>query len=168
MNKLPDLICTMSQIEIHVQMENGGEPRTIKIAADATIKELLKQVGGDAPLEVDEEILLLVEKVERTAKPGERLSDFGIKHGHHVQLRKPHREVVIIVNAREKKWDKKEISYEEVVVLAFGSLSTDPNVVYTVTYSKGPNDKREGSLVRGQSVKVKNGMIFNVSQTNKS
>jgi hypothetical protein len=78
------------------------------------------------------------------------------------------KEVTIIVNTREKKWDKKEISYKEVVVLAFGSYSDDPNVVYTVTYSKGERPHQEGSLVKGESVKVKDGMIFNVTQTNKS
>ena len=72
------------------------------------------------------------------------------------------------MNTREKKWDKKEISFEEVVVLAFGSYSADPNVVYTVKYSRGPEHHREGSLVKGHSVTVKHGMIFDVTQTNKS
>jgi hypothetical protein len=79
-----------------------------------------------------------------------------------------HKEVSIIVNAREKKWNKKEISYKEVVELAFESYSDDENVVYTVTYSKGADSHKEGSLVRGESVNVKDGMIFNVTQTNKS
>lgn len=79
-----------------------------------------------------------------------------------------HDEVTIIVNTREKKWDKKEISYREVIELAFGSYSDDENVVYTVTYSKGQDSHKEGSLVKGGSVKVKDGMIFNVFQTNKS
>jgi len=78
------------------------------------------------------------------------------------------KEVTIIVNTREKTWNKKEISYEEVIVLAFDSYSNDENVVYTVTYSKGPDSHHEGSLVKGGSVKVKDGMIFNVTQTNKS
>lgn len=78
------------------------------------------------------------------------------------------KEVTIIVNTREKIWNKKEISYEEVIVLAFDSYSNDENVVYTVTYSKGPDSHHEGSLVKGGSVKVKDGMIFNVTQTNKS
>ncbi|HAU07749.1 MAG: hypothetical protein UW46_C0004G0041 [Candidatus Yanofskybacteria bacterium GW2011_GWF1_44_227] len=78
------------------------------------------------------------------------------------------KDTIIIVNAREKVWNKKEISYEEVIVLAFGSYSNDENVVYTVTFSKGENPHHEGSMVRGDVVKVKKGMIFNVTQTNKS
>ena len=78
------------------------------------------------------------------------------------------KEFTIIVNTREKEWAEKKISYEQVVTLAFGSYSTDPNVVYTVTYTKGEEPKHEGSLVKGQSEPVKNGMVFNVTQTNKS
>ena len=84
------------------------------------------------------------------------------------QQKEHDKEVTIIVNTREKTWNKKEISYEEVIVLAFDSYSNDENVVYTVTYSKGPDSHHEGSLVKGGSVKVKDGMIFNVTQTNKS
>lgn len=74
----------------------------------------------------------------------------------------------IIVNTREKPWDKKEISYEEVIVLAYGSYSSDENVVYSVTYAKGEGSKHEGSLVKGESVKVKDRMVFNVTRANKS
>ena len=81
---------------------------------------------------------------------------------------KPDRKVTIIVNGRKKIWEKKEISYEEVIVLAFGSYTDDPNIVYTVTYAKGDKPKHEGSLNKGESVKVKDGMIFNATQTNKS
>ena len=78
------------------------------------------------------------------------------------------KEVTIIVNTRPKPWSEKEISYRDVVILAFGSYSEDENVIYTVTYAKGEESKHEGSLVKGQSVKVKEGMVFNVTQTNKS
>jgi len=78
------------------------------------------------------------------------------------------KESIIIVNTREKVWGGKEITYQEVVELAFGSYTDDPLVVYTITYSRGHGDKPEGSLVKGASVKVKKGMIFNVTKTDKS
>ena len=81
---------------------------------------------------------------------------------------KKDKEVTIIVNTREKIWNKQEISYQEVVVLAFDSYSDNEDIVYTVTYSKGSESHHEGSMVKGSSVKVKKGMIFNVTQTNKS
>jgi hypothetical protein len=74
----------------------------------------------------------------------------------------------IIVNARPKAWLENKISFRQVVELAFGSFSEDPNVVYSVTFSKGEDAKREGMLVDKKDVPVKEGMIFNVSQTNKS
>lgn len=77
------------------------------------------------------------------------------------------KEFKIIVNTREKVWTEKKITYEQVVTLAFGSYSSDENVVYTVTYAKG-EEKHEGTMVKGQSVPIKDGMIFNVTQTNKS
>lgn len=76
----------------------------------------------------------------------------------------------IIVNGREHDYNEKKISYEEVIVIAFGAIDTRPNVAYTVKYSKGNNGKHvdKGSLVQGDTVKVKEGMIFNVSRTDRS
>lgn len=74
----------------------------------------------------------------------------------------------VIVNAREKQWTKGEISFEDVVTLQYGSVSNDPNVRYTVNYKRGVPSKPEGSMVRGEVISVKNKMIFNVTQTNKS
>jgi hypothetical protein len=74
----------------------------------------------------------------------------------------------IIVNARKRDFDQPEISFEQVVILAFGTISTNPNIVYGVTYKAGPRENREGTMDRGSRVKIKNGMIFNVTQTDKS
>lgn len=77
-------------------------------------------------------------------------------------------EFKIIVNAREKIWNAVDISFEQVVVLAFGSYNNDPNVGYTVTYSRGLNPKPEGTMVKGSIVRVKNKIIFDVTATDKS
>jgi uncharacterized protein YegP (UPF0339 family) len=74
----------------------------------------------------------------------------------------------IIVNGREKIWSQNHISFNELVKLAFGSFNDSPNTCYTVTYSRGCNSKPEGSLVKGEEVKVKSKMIFNVTATDKS
>lgn len=78
------------------------------------------------------------------------------------------KEFTIIVNAREKTFIGREISFNQVVELAFGSVSTNPNIVYTVTYKRGEGDKPEGAMEQGDTVKVKEGMIFNATQTDKS
>lgn len=77
------------------------------------------------------------------------------------------KEVTIIVNGREKQFPKEEISFAEVVALAFDTPPSS-DTLYTVTYKRGHGSKPEGTLVEGQSVKVKDGMIFNVTATNKS
>jgi hypothetical protein len=79
-----------------------------------------------------------------------------------------HTEFTIIVNAREKKWEASDISFEQVVILAFGAYDPNPNIGYTVTYSRGHLPKPEGTMVKGSVVKVKNKMIFDVTATDKS
>ncbi len=74
----------------------------------------------------------------------------------------------VIVNARDKVWNKNEIYFEDIVKLQYGTISNDPNVIYTVTYKRGVPSKPEGSMVRGEVIYVKNKMIFNVTQTNRS
>jgi hypothetical protein len=86
---------------------------------------------------------------------------------HFVTKFKP-KEYKIIVNAREKVWKEASISFEQVVALAFGTYDPNPNKGYTVTYSKGPKPNREGTMVRGSVVFVKNNMIFDVTATDKS
>lgn len=78
------------------------------------------------------------------------------------------KDYIVYVNTREKSWLKKTITFEEVVILALGSMSNDPNIVYTVTYKKGENNKPEGIMVNGDEIKVKNEMRFNVVETNRS
>lgn len=78
------------------------------------------------------------------------------------------KDYIVFVNTREKTWHKKTITFEEVVILALGSMSNDPNIVYTVTYKKGENNKPDGIMVNGDEIKVKNEMRFNVVETNRS
>lgn len=73
------------------------------------------------------------------------------------------KQVVIIVNSREHTWEKPDISYDELVVLAFGNAAG--NTAYTITYSNGPKQNPEGFVVKGQVVVVCNKMNFNVTGT---
>jgi hypothetical protein len=77
--------------------------------------------------------------------------------------------VTIIVNGRPKEVTAKELTFEEIGNLAFdNNPPTGENVVITVTYSKGDASKHEGTLLPGESVKIKAGMVFNVTATDKS
>ena len=77
-------------------------------------------------------------------------------------------EFTIIVNARPHTWKEAHISFEQLVVLAFGSYDNNPNKGYTVTYSRGWEPKPEGTMIKGSIVRVKNKMIFDVTATDKS
>lgn len=77
-----------------------------------------------------------------------------------------HKPITIVVNGREKEWFEKVISFKQVVELAFDVYEENDLIVYTVTY-KGPGNQ-EGTMVIGDTVKVKKGMIFNVTRTDKS
>ena len=79
------------------------------------------------------------------------------------------RTITIIVNGREHTLPKKEeLTFEEVVALAFPNDPGGQFIVFTVTYRRGHGNKPEGMLSPGESVKVKDGMIFNVTRTDKS
>jgi hypothetical protein len=76
--------------------------------------------------------------------------------------------VTIIVEGTQHEWPKEEITYEEVVTLEVPDYAQHPEITYSVKYTRGQGNKPEGILSPGGSVKVKDGMIFNVSETGQS
>jgi hypothetical protein len=78
------------------------------------------------------------------------------------------RSVTIIVEGTPHKWRKPSITYVEVVTLFDPAFPQHPDVTYSVTYDRGPSLRHEGILSPGASVKVKEGMVFNVSRTGQS
>ena len=77
--------------------------------------------------------------------------------------------ITIIVNGREKEVPKKEkLTFDELVALAFDPVPTGEFICFTITYRKGEGNKPEGTLAENESVKPKDGMISNVTATDKS
>lgn len=76
--------------------------------------------------------------------------------------------VTIIVEGSPHEWPKGEITYSEVVTLEVPDYAQHPEITYSVTYRKGHGSKPEGILSPGGCVKVKEGMIFSVSETGQS
>ena len=76
--------------------------------------------------------------------------------------------VTIVVNGREKVIPSSELSFEQVVRLAFDPPPSGPDIVFTVSYRNGAGRPPDGRLVAGKSVKVGDGTIFNVSFTDRS
>jgi hypothetical protein len=74
----------------------------------------------------------------------------------------------IIVNLKEKDWLERKISYAQVVKLAYPEYNGTAVNSYTVKFSDGPKQNPKGSMSLGDSVYVKNKMVFDVTATNKS
>lgn len=83
-------------------------------------------------------------------------------------MEKEKKTVTIIVEGTPHEWQKDIITYEEVVTLEVPDYSQHPEITYSVTYKRGHGNKPEGILSPGGSVKVKDGMIFSVSETGQS
>ena len=77
--------------------------------------------------------------------------------------------VTIFVEGKPHQWPKdNDISYAEVVTLEVPDYAQHPEITYSVKYKRGHGNKPEGVLAPGESVKVKEGMIFSVSETGQS
>ncbi|MBD0403235.1 multiubiquitin domain-containing protein [Flammeovirga sp. EKP202] len=75
----------------------------------------------------------------------------------------------IMINGTSKEWAENCISFEEVVALAFGRCDTgNVNKAYTVVYTNGPRKNKEGSMIKGTRVFIKNKMRFDVTSTDRS
>jgi hypothetical protein len=80
------------------------------------------------------------------------------------------KELTIVVNAQPKAWNEPQLGYDQVTHLAFPVPPPSGVVItYTVEYEAGPRQNPEGSLIKGSKpVRVKNGMIFHVTETGRS
>lgn len=76
----------------------------------------------------------------------------------------------VIVNGTPKEVSIRELAFEQIVELAFPNNPwANPNTIYTVAYRRGEGNKPQGAMVQGgDPVKVKEGMIFDVTPTDKS
>lgn len=78
------------------------------------------------------------------------------------------KQVTIIVNGTPHEWPKEEITYAEVVILEVPDYLSHPEITYSVKYTKGHGNRPAGVLAPGGSVRVKEGMVFSVSETGQS
>jgi hypothetical protein len=78
--------------------------------------------------------------------------------------------VTIIINGRPKQVPRnEELDFAEVVALSGQPPVTGPEQGYTVQYTNGPGRNPSGTLVAGgRAVKIKEGMEFDVTPTNRS
>lgn len=77
--------------------------------------------------------------------------------------------ITIVVNGTPFDVPKKEvITYVEVATLAYPDFAQNPAMTYSITYTRGHNDRPEGILDKGDQIKVKKDMQFRVNRTGQS
>lgn len=74
----------------------------------------------------------------------------------------------IFVNTRPVTWEGGEISYADLLALAYPGEVISGEDTVTVRFSRGQNGNGAGSLTAGHSVNVKKGMVFDVVRTSRS
>ena len=74
----------------------------------------------------------------------------------------------IIVNGRPTEVEREELSFDELVDLAFDDPARGPQIVFTITFRDAAGRPREGELDEGQRLKVRDGTIVNVTRTDQS
>ena len=147
------------QIRIHIDQHPHHSPNPTTgealyvLGSVAAGFELFREVRGDRedkPIENDADVI--------------RLHEDDHFHSGPVQVH----ELAIIVNGQQKHVKAKSLTFEQLVALAFNPVPTGPNILFTITYECGPRQNPEGTLMPGGTVKIKRGMIFNVTATDKS
>ena len=61
-----------------------------------------------------------------------------------------------------------EVTFDEVVTLAYPDGGRGNLITYTVTFYDGGGRPPEGALAEGEKAKVKDGTVFNVTRTDRS
>lgn len=74
----------------------------------------------------------------------------------------------IIVNGRARQVTVDELSFDELVDLAFDDPARGPQIVFTITFRKAGGRIEEGELDEGQRLKLRNGTVVNVTRTDQS
>ena len=82
--------------------------------------------------------------------------------------------VTIIVKGREAEIPFKEltpdgeISFDQIIRIAYNPLPTGQDIVYEVSYFNGARRPPEGNLLENETVKIQDGTVFNVNYTDRS
>ena len=75
---------------------------------------------------------------------------------------------LITVNGRQRQVERDELSFDELVDLAFDDPARGPQIVFTITFREAGGRVPEGELDEGQRLKVQDGTIINVTRTDQS
>lgn len=76
----------------------------------------------------------------------------------------------IIINGRPTPVprERDELSFDELVDLAFDDPARGPQIVFTITFRGAGGRVQEGELDEGERLKLRDGTIVNVTRTDQS
>ena len=75
----------------------------------------------------------------------------------------------VVVNGRRTRVPTDQVTFDQVVNMAYPDGGSGPQIAYTVTFYNGGGRREEGGLTEGDPpVKVKDGTVFNVTRTDRS
>lgn len=78
------------------------------------------------------------------------------------------KQIDIIVNGTSHPVANDEVSFDQVVDIAYPDGGRGPLITYTVNFYNGAGRPPEGKLTKDQEAKVKDGTVFNVTRTDRS
>lgn len=76
--------------------------------------------------------------------------------------------VNIAINSRKFEEPKGKVSYDRVVELAYPDHVQFPDATYSIIYERGASGRPQGTLSKGGSVEIVEGMRFRVKRTGES
>jgi len=60
------------------------------------------------------------------------------------------------------------VTFDQLTEIAFPGHPNNPDIVFSVTFDRAASKPHHGTLAKDGTVTVKNGTIFDVTQTNRS
>lgn len=172
-----DGIARSISIEDEVKLEAGNVAVFLSFRGDRTYTLTVNERGWEwgastilaadiyryAGLDDDLELILDSAGDDVIPLDGEvRLDGMGVER---IRSREA-KTVTIKVNGRPRSVEKRRHSYREIAALAYPNPDFE-KFNYTITYLHGVHGA-EGDLVEGETIEVKNGMVFNVRRSDKS
>ena len=76
--------------------------------------------------------------------------------------------ITIVVNGSPISTTEEELTFDQLVDLAFDDPARGPQIVFTITFRNAGGRVERGELDEGQRLKLRDGTVVNVTRTDQS
>ncbi|ALV74870.1 MULTISPECIES: multiubiquitin domain-containing protein [Acinetobacter] len=138
--------------------------RQLKWGRSAIEANNLYVLSGISP---DQAVFLEVRGgTDRLIEPDELLDLTAPGIEHFITAKRPVQGYTITINSLDESVPNKQVTFEQVVQLAFPNDPIGSNIIYSMTYRHAASRPNAGELAEGGVIEVKHqGTIFNVTKT---